>query len=83
MTYLSFAGMESQFRKYSHDQIDSFGVKYDYGSVMHYHRRAFSKNGRDTIVPTQAGAVSFIKCGDIYNGVYCIDVRWVFFCFLL
>jgi hypothetical protein len=29
---------------------------YDYGSIMHYPRNAFSKNGQDTIVPTKAGA---------------------------
>ena len=45
----SFAGAERQFKKYSHGQIDSLGVVYDYGSVMHYPRWAFSKNGRDTI----------------------------------
>ncbi len=28
---------------------------YDYGSLMHYHRRAFSINTQDTIVPRQAG----------------------------
>ena len=55
---LSFAGAERQFKKYSHGQIDSLGVIYDYGSVMHYPRWAFSKNGRDTIVPKKAGAVS-------------------------
>ena len=60
MTYLSFAGMERQFKKYSHGQIDSLGVVYDYDSIMHYPRWAFSKNGRDTIVPKQAGAVSFL-----------------------
>merc|ERR1712062_59988 len=28
---------------------------YDFGSLMHYSRRAFSKNGQDTITPLQPG----------------------------
>jgi hypothetical protein len=33
--------------------VDYYG--YDYGSIMHYPRWAFSINGQDTIVPRQAG----------------------------
>jgi Astacin (Peptidase family M12A) len=31
--------------------VSDFGVGYDYNSVMHYSRKAFSKNGEDTLTP--------------------------------
>merc|ERR1712121_1061 len=34
---------KDQFTKYSHSQIDSRGSPYDYDSIMHYGKRAFSK----------------------------------------
>ena len=37
------------FKKRSNEQASTFGVPYDYASVMHYSDRAFSKNGRKTI----------------------------------
>ena len=39
------------FDKYGADYITSFGVPYDYGSVMHYSAYAFSINGLKTIEP--------------------------------
>ncbi|KAL4706833.1 hypothetical protein ACJJTC_010067 [Scirpophaga incertulas] len=44
------------FRKYNAFAVSDFGVGYDYDSVLHYSRRAFSSNGKDTIVPKQDGA---------------------------
>lgn len=47
---------------------DDLGA-YDYGSIMHYPRKAFSKNGLDTIVPTdpsaQIGQRDGLSPGDI------------------
>jgi hypothetical protein len=48
------AGMESQFTQHISDG-DDIGA-YDYGSIMHYPRKAFSKNNQDTIVPTDPNA---------------------------
>ncbi|KAJ7393129.1 hypothetical protein OS493_008429 [Desmophyllum pertusum] len=48
-------GNKFNFNKYNRGTIDSLGTKYDYGSVMHYGGRAFSKNGKPTIVSKQSG----------------------------
>lgn len=46
-------GAEGNFRK-SHSD-NSMGTPYDYGSIMHYGARFFSKNSKPTIVPKKAG----------------------------
>jgi hypothetical protein len=46
--------------KYNFEQHLTDGIDhdaYDYQSVMHYSAHAFSKNGKETIVPLQEGAV--------------------------
>lgn len=50
-----FIGKRRNFRKYSRSTIDSLGTKYDYGSIMHYGSKAFSKNGRVTIKVKRSG----------------------------
>ncbi|XP_050665360.1 seminal metalloprotease 1-like isoform X4 [Leptidea sinapis] len=44
------------FRKYNSFAVSDFGVGYDYESVLHYSRKAFSVNGQDTLVPKKSGA---------------------------
>lgn len=41
------------FVKKATKEVNSFGVKYDFGSIMHYSQNAFSKNPlfADTIIP--------------------------------
>lgn len=44
-------GMKHNFQK---SQTNNLGTLYDYSSVMHYGRTAFSTNGRPTIVPKKS-----------------------------
>ncbi|EDO49950.1 predicted protein [Nematostella vectensis] len=55
--YLSiFKGSgEGNFRKNSASSVTTHNTPYDYGSVMHYSGRAFTKNGKPTIVPLKSG----------------------------
>jgi hypothetical protein len=51
-------GKEHNFNKYTFQQVTSFGVEYDYGSVMHYSALGFSNDGiSPTIVPKDPDAV--------------------------
>ncbi|MEN8238945.1 MAG: Dot/Icm T4SS effector Zinc-dependent metalloprotease LegP [Actinomycetota bacterium] len=61
------SGTEANFAQHITDG-DDVG-SYDYGSIMHYPRKAFSKNGNDTIIPTDASAAigqrNGLSAGDI------------------
>lgn len=41
--------LENNFQKYPLSAVDTYGVPYDYRSIMHYGSRAFSGNGQHTI----------------------------------
>ncbi|KAL9969803.1 hypothetical protein ACROYT_G022064 [Oculina patagonica] len=83
------------FQKYPHDIGSSFGKPYDYQSVMHYSRYAFSKD-RDipTIVPTDDSATIGQRLGLSYydreeiNNLYkchedCVDKESPYKCMTL
>jgi hypothetical protein len=61
------AGREHNFNQHITDG-DDVGA-YDYGSIMHYPRDAFSVNGQDTLVPTTPGVSigqrTALSAGDI------------------
>jgi hypothetical protein len=64
------SGREHNFRQHITDG-DDYG-RYDYGSIMHYGRTAFSRNGQPTIVPLTSG-VTIGQRGGLSNG----DIRAV------
>ncbi|XP_021953128.1 zinc metalloproteinase nas-4 [Folsomia candida] len=76
-------GREGAFRSYDTSYISPFGVAYDYSSIMHYGSKYFSKNGLDTIVPKQAGAIignrDTMSNSDIWkiNNMYCPGTQGV------
>ncbi|CAL8069317.1 unnamed protein product [Orchesella dallaii] len=73
-------GKANNFDKYAANVISPFGVSYDYGSVMHYSRLAFSKNRRDPTIETinvgsnaEIGQRRGMSTGDVakINQMYC------------
>lgn len=55
--FFFFLAYWPDFNKVPDNVTTSHGLPYDYTSVMHYPRYAFSKNGKETIV----AKVSYIK----------------------
>ncbi|XP_073252468.1 blastula protease 10-like isoform X1 [Porites lutea] len=63
-------GFENNFLKYDNGFINSLASPYDYGSVMHYGDKFFTKNGQPTIEVLTPGA----KIGQ-RNGLSPIDAQ--------
>jgi hypothetical protein len=74
-----YPGYESQFAQLFGEGKDL--NHYDYASIMHYPRNAFSKDGSDTIIPVQAGVVigqrTSLSAGDIagLNEIYADELK--------
>ncbi|XP_074641340.1 zinc metalloproteinase nas-15-like [Tubulanus polymorphus] len=49
-------GKSRNFKKYSNTTIQHLDTRYDYGSIMHYSKYAFSKNGKPTMQPKDKSA---------------------------
>ena len=67
-----------QFNRVNPKTFSNYGTPYDYESVMHYTSKAFSSNGKDTIVPKDSryaniiGQRQSLSIGDVYriNNMY-------------
>lgn len=77
-------GVKTNFEKVDPKIFGNFGTAYDLFSVTHYHSTAFSKNGKETIVPRDSkyakgmGQRVGISSGDVkrINRMYkCSGVR--------
>ncbi|VDM42401.1 unnamed protein product [Toxocara canis] len=65
-----------QFYKRPLTEIDHLGTQYDYSSVMHYPSTAFSRNGRPTIQPKQAGVTIGHRSGLSQTDAYKINALY-------
>jgi len=71
------------FVKYNKNVVTQYGIKYDYGSVMHYPATAFSKNNKSTIIPLKSLNGEFMgqreRLSDLdiarINAMYCSDTK--------
>ena len=73
----------SFFHKYRRSTIDSLLRPYDYGSVMHYKSKAFSKNGKPTMIVKKHGYVLLLSsrfhCWNIFIISFFFMQRITFF----
>lgn len=73
-------GFSDQFDKYPWQVIDDLGVSYDYQSVMHYDRRAFTKNGQPTIVAVGNENMEFGTPDDLFSTRDVVEINALYDC---
>ncbi|XP_050080892.1 zinc metalloproteinase nas-14-like [Anopheles maculipalpis] len=69
-------GQQSNFQGYNSSLVDDYGIPYDYESVMHYGRTAFSKNGEPTIIPKKPNAIIGQRNGLSAKDIKRINIRY-------
>jgi len=69
-------GFDNKFTRYHASTINSLGVPYDYGSVMHYGSHYYSLNGQPTIVPNQSGVTIGQRIGPSYWDTYQMNLLY-------
>ncbi len=77
--FFEYIDREHNFLKYSWDITDTLDLPYDYNSVMHYSKTAFSSNGLPTIITKdpnvwigQRNALSAIDIEEIRRYYNCV-----------
>ncbi|EDO45453.1 predicted protein, partial [Nematostella vectensis] len=72
-------GFADQFDKYGSQTIDDIGMDYDYKSIMHYSRKAFTKNGNPTIEAIHDPNMEFSN-GNILSPKDIIEINALYDC---
>ncbi|KAI4889307.1 hypothetical protein NFI96_011104 [Prochilodus magdalenae] len=66
--YIAYENVwDGQQHNFDVEDTNNLGTPYDYGSVMHYERFAFSKNGQPTIIPIPDPNVSIGRATEMNN----------------
>ena len=74
------AGNAGNFDKYGTDVIDSLGTPYDYHSIMHYSKLAFTMNGKMTMEPVDPYYTDLIGTGSGFSATDIVQFNKLYQC---